>query len=344
MEQVFYSKGMRVKKYSTYEIRTRAVRANLHGMTRNAVANAYQFHRSTIHRWVNRYHKHKEAGLERNTGSGRPGSLKSIKDETFVSVILKPATDFGYETDFWTCQRLCHVIRQKFHLYVSRWTIWRRLRNLDLTYQKPERRYFEASEKQRQQWRKQELPKIRRTLRRYNAILYCQDESTIRLTAVLAKTWAPRGQTPIQRVTGNRASIAVMSAISRAGQLVFKLHEKRIASDEVIQFLQQLLIHHKRRHLVIIMDQAPPHVSNKTQRFIENQKRLHVFYLPPYSPDWNPDEQVWNHLKHQELKGHQAKTKQEIISLTKRKLTNMANNPHQLKGIFFRCCVADFLH
>lgn len=335
---------MRADKYSTYELRDRAVRASIEGIALSTIAAAYQVNRSTIHRWVKRYREHKKNGLERGAVSGRPALLRSIKDETFSALILKPATDFGYETDFWTCRRICQVIRQKFRLYVSRWTVWRRLRDLNLTYQKPERRYFEASEKERILWRKQELPRIRRVLRRHNAILYCQDESTIRLTAILARTWSPRGQTPIQTVTGNRASIAAMSAISRSGQLVFKLHEKRIASDEVIAFLQQLLIHHKRRHLVVIMDQAPPHVSNKTQRFIKSQKRLHVFYLPPYSPDWNPDEQVWNHLKHQELKGHQAKTKKEIFQLTKQKLTNMANSPHQLKGIFFRCCVAELLH
>lgn len=335
---------MQEKKYSTYEIRIRAVRASLKGMAQNAVADAYQVSRSTIHRWVSRYHQQKESGLARGAVSGRPSALESIKDKTFIAVVSKPATNFGYETDFWTCQRVCQVIRQRFHLEVSRWTIWRRLRNLGLTYQKPERHYFEASEQQRHQWRTQELPKIRRAIRRYNAILYCQDESTIRLTAILARTWAARGQTPVQKVTGNRGSIAAMSAISRKGQLVFKLHEKRIASDEIIQFLQQLLIHHKNRHLVIIMDQAPPHTSKKTQRFIESQKRLHVFYLPPYSPDWNPDEQVWNHLKNQELKGHQAKTKQEMLLLAERKLTNMANNPQQLRGIFFRCCVAELLH
>jgi transposase len=49
------------------------------------------------------------------------------------------------------------------------------------------------------------------------------------------------------------------------------------------------------------MDRATPHTSQMTQTFIESQPRLHVFYLPPYSPEWNPDEKVWNHLKTQEL-------------------------------------------
>lgn len=335
---------MQEAKYSTYDMRIHAVRARLNGMSMTDVAKAYQVNRTTVHRWIIRYHNQKEQGLVRHSVSGRPAVLGQIKNGIFLSIILKSATNFGYETDFWSCERVCHVIRQEFDVSISRWTIWRRLRDLNLTYQKPERHYFEANEHLREQWRKRALPRIKRTLQRHKAILYCQDESTIRLTAVLAKTWAPRGHTPVQTVTGKRSSIAAMSAINRKGRLVFKLHENRIASDEVIQFLQQLLIHHKKRHLVILMDQASPHMSKRTQTFIDRQRRLHVFYLPPYSPDWNPDEQVWNHLKNHELKGHQAKTKQEMMILAEQKLTNMANNPQQLRGIFFRCCVAELLH
>jgi transposase len=134
-----------------------------------------------------------------------------------------------------------------------------------------------------------------------------------------------------------------MSAITSGGQLIFRLHDKRIASEEVVEFLGQMLTHHPRRHLVVVMDQAPPHVSKRTMAYIESQPRLHVFHLPTYSPDWNPDEKVWNHLKHQELKGHQAKTKAELHKLTQDKLAAMAANSELLQGIFFRCCVADIL-
>ena len=134
-----------------------------------------------------------------------------------------------------------------------------------------------------------------------------------------------------------------MSAITSKGQLIFRLHEKRVASAEVIDFLSQMLTHHLRRHLVVVMDQAPPHVSKATTAYIESQPRLHVFHLPKYSPDWNPDEKVWNHLKHQELKGHQARTKEELRQLAQQKLANMSRDDELLRGIFFRCCVADIL-
>jgi hypothetical protein len=39
-------------------------------------------------------------------------------------------------------------------------------------------------------------------------------------------------------------------------------------------------------------------VSKETKAFVESLKgKLRLFYLPPYSPDLNPDELVWNHLK-----------------------------------------------
>jgi len=336
---------MEASKYSTFEIRKRAVKAvRLYGLRVANVAIAYQVDRSTIHRWVEQHNiAGGDHGLIRKPVTGRPRILSSLDDDKWLSIVLKPASVFGYETDFWTCQRLRHVLHQRFSVTLSKSTMWRRLREAGLTYQKPERRFFEASEKERQKWIKTELPKIRRTVRKYNAVLYFEDESNISLTALLGKTWAPCGKTPTQRVTGNRGGVSAMSAISKNGSLIFRLHEKRIASEEIIHFLRQILKHHKRRHVVVVMDQAPPHTSKKTGAFIEKQGRLHRFFLPAYSPDWNPDEQVWNHLKHQELKGHQAKTKAEIKVLARKKLIKMSKNSHELRGIFFRCFVAKLL-
>lgn len=258
-------------------------------------------------------------------------------------IVLKPASKFGYETDLWTSTRLLQVIRNKLHLQISRPTIWRRLRDIGLTYQKPERRYFQASETVRQEWMKSELPKIRATVEKYRAVLYFEDEANISLSPILGKTWAPKGKTPIQRVTGKRGGVAALSAISKDGRLIFRLLEKRINSGDIINFLAQILKHHPARHIVVVMDKASCHVSKKTRAFIATQRRLHVFYFPSYSPDWNPDEKVWNHLKHQEMKGHQARTKAEMKKVAHQKLTKMQRNPRQLRGIFFRCSVAELM-
>jgi transposase len=134
-----------------------------------------------------------------------------------------------------------------------------------------------------------------------------------------------------------------MSASNAQGRLLFRLYDKRSTATEVSAFRGQLLRQHPRRHLLVVMDQAPPHTAKQTAAFIASQRRLQVFHLPAYSPDWNPDEKVCNHLKHQELKGQQAKTKAESKDLAERKLTTMSQNPELLRGIYCRCCVADLL-
>lgn len=330
--------------HSTYDVRVRAVRAVLEEhLPMTVVARAYGTDRSTLHRWLCRFEANGDSGLLRKSGNGRPRKLESLNQHALKDIVLSPASDYGYETDFWTTRRLIQVIQTKFDVLLSKQTVMRRLHEAGLTYQKPEREYFELSEEERQEWVRTKVPKIRRAVKKYNAILYFQDEANISLTALLAKTWAPCGKTPKQRVTGRRGGVAAMSAITSRGRLIFRLHDKRIASQEVIDFLSQMLRHHPRRHLVVVMDQAPPHTSQKTRAFIASQTRLHVFHLPKYSPDWNPDEKVWNHLKHQELKGHQAKTRDELKDLTEARLAAMSKDPELLQGIFFRCCIADVL-
>lgn len=326
---------------STYELRLRAVRAVRRGMPMSDIADAYGTNRSTIYRWLKRFEKEGEDGLLRRPSSGRPRKLEDLTEGELRDIVLQPASQFGYESDLWTVGRLHVVIEQQYRVCVSKDTIWRRLREAGLTYQKPEREYYELDEESRQEWLRTDVPKIRETVKKHRAILYFQDEANVSLTAFLGKTWSPRGQTPKAKVTGKRGGVAAMSAVSRQGHLLFRLHQKRIASPEVIDFLRQMLTHHPRRHLVVVMDQAPPHTSKKTTTYIESQERLHVFHLPKYSPDWNPDEKVWNHLKHQELTRHQAKTKEELTKLARRKLQSMAKRPNLMRGIYFRCCVAE---
>lgn len=332
-------------KHSQHDIRVRAIKAVQSGQSIESVAKALKYDRSTIHRWIQRYDtKLGDESLQTRPRSGRPRTWTSKIESRILKDILRPATQFGFETGFWTCRRLIQHAQRKFRVQVSQPTMWRFLRESTMTYQKPEKRYKEADPVEQGRWIREELPRIKRVSRKFNAILYFEDEASIQLAPVLGKTWAPRGQTPIQKVTGNRGSVAAISAVSSDGRLIFNLHRGRFRSGEIIEFLDQMLKHHPRRHLVVVMDQAKPHVSKITKAFIASQKRLHVFYLPSRSPEMNPDEKVWNHLKHQELKSHQATNLGELEKLTKNKLRKMASDPSLMRGIFFRSSIAKYMN
>lgn len=330
--------------YSTLDVRVRAVRSVLSGERISVVAKSFQVNPSTLHRWLSRRKKSGESGLRRLPVSGRPRRLNDYSLSELLKTIMNPASKYGFETDFWTCRRMIQVAYDQLGVKVSQPTMWRMLREMDLTYQKPERIYRDGSDVIRKEWIRTMVPKINQCVLKYKAILYFEDESNISLTAPLGKTWSPRGETPIAKVHGRRGGVAAISAISQSGNLAFTLLQARIGSDEIIHFIRHLLLEHHRRHLVVVMDQASPHTSKKTMRFIASQKRLHVFHLPPYSPKFNPDEYVWNHLKHQELKWHQAKTKDELMLLAAEKMRLMSKDKALIRGIWFRCCIAELMN
>ena len=82
-------------------------------------------------------------------------------------------------------------------------------------------------------------------------------EANISLTALLAKTWAPCAKTPKQTVTGLRGGVSAMSAITSRGRLIFRLHDKRITSAEVIDFLAQILPRLESRRKAVESSEAP---------------------------------------------------------------------------------------
>ena len=177
----------------------------MEGMTKTAVAAVYGVDRKTVTRWVSKFREGGGDALLRKAGSGRPRRLKELTEEELLTIILAGATAYGFETDLWTVGRVRRVIIDEFRMPLSKSTVRRRLRDAGLTYQKPEREYYEIDEATRKKWLRYEVSKIRRAVKKHRGILYFQDESNISLTAFLGKTWAPCGQTPKARVTGKRA-------------------------------------------------------------------------------------------------------------------------------------------
>src|SRR4029434_9319220 len=140
------------------------------------VAKAFGTSRATIHRWLQRYRCEGEDGSDREPGSGRPRILEALTENDLRGIVLLPASNFQFETDLWTVKRLQAILVERYAIRISKDTVWRRLREAGLTYQKPERQYLEINEEVRDEWVRAEVPRIRRTARKFRAILYFQDE------------------------------------------------------------------------------------------------------------------------------------------------------------------------
>lgn len=329
--------GKKNKAHPTAAEKDRIIKAYRQGRGVKELADIFGYHPMTIYRWSREKQKRKK--FTRKEGSGRPQKIDKKYTRKLIAIIKKPATRFGFETPLWNLKRMCMVSKKELGLKVSHMAMWRFLGKMDYTCKQVQKNYNQADEKKRDEWLQETVKKIKKTVKSHRAILYFEDESNISLSPVMGTSWSPKGEIIVAKVTGKRGSVAAISAISNDGRLVFSLHNsgKRFNSDDIIKFLGEMLSHHRRRHLVVIMDQASCHKSKKVKQYVEQQKRLHVFYLPSYSPDLNPDEQVWNHLKNNDLKCHQVNNTKDLKKLARKKLRTISKSPEKIHGIFNRC-------
>lgn len=303
------------------------------------LSRIFGYTRQAIYNWIDQYKVDRSLKRKKSPGSGREMVISSKVGEKLLAALKSPASEYGFETDLWNTLRIQLLCKTEFKLKVSRMAIWRFLNKHEQSFKKVQKQYYEVDKKKQVKWVRDTLKKIKQTVKKHNAILYFEDESNIQLSPVMGKSWGPIGEKIVHKVTGNRGSVSAISAISNDGRLIFNLFDegKRFNSDDIILFLKRMLDHHPRRHLVIIMDQAPCHKSNKIKIFESHQKRLHIFYLPPRSPEFNPDEQVWGHLKNHGLKSHMEKDIKGLKKLANVKMRQLARNPSKVLGIFKKC-------
>ena len=153
-----------------------------------------------------------------------------------------------------------------------------------------------------EEWKKSAYPKIRKLAAEEGASIFFADEASIRTDHHAGTTWAPVGQTPVVITTGERKSVNMVSAISPRGELRFRVQEGTMNAGKFIDFLKALLDSVPGK-IFLIVDGHPVHKAKKVREFVKEKAdgRLSIFFLPPYSPDLNPDEWVWNNVKNDRI-------------------------------------------
>ena len=84
--------------------------------------------------------------------------------------------------------------------------------------------------------------------------------------------------------------MSLVSAITSKGLMRLMVKEKGgVNADVFIEFLKRFLVG-ATRAVFLIIGRGPAHRANKTKAFVATLgRKLRLFYLPPYSPDRNPD-------------------------------------------------------
>jgi transposase len=280
-------------------MRERAVRRVQEGESPEVVAKIFGIGRTAIYRWLGQYRQGGWGALKAKPLFGRPPKLDDKKLKwIYDTVTQKNPLQMKFTFALWTREMVATLIKDKFKIRLSAASVGRLLAQLGITCQKPLHRAIERDEALVQKWLKTEYPKIRKAAKIQGADIYFGDAAHMRSDHHAGRTWGKKGETPIVEATGARHGLSLISAITSKGKMRFMIKEKGGVNASVfIEFLKRLVVG-ATRPIYLIVDRGPAHRAKKTKAFVETLGgKLKLFFLPPYSPDRNPDELVWKHLK-----------------------------------------------
>jgi len=123
------------------------------------------------------------------------------------------------------------------------------------------------------------------------------------LQPLVRRTWAPRGRTPIHYSWDRHDRLSVIGGLTVSARrrrigLYFTVHERNVTAEEAEAFLRAVQRSLGRR-LIVVMDRWSVH--RKAAKALAGDRRFWIEWLPPYAPELNPAEYVWDHAKYADL-------------------------------------------
>ena len=327
--------GRKLGRKTLEEIRIRAVTRVEAGESPEVVIKALGLSRPRIYEWIAKYREGGIDALRARSAPGRPAKLSGAQLQIIYRIITKgDPRQLKLPFALWTCAMVREVIRQQFEVHLSEVSVGRLLKKLGLTAQRPLWRAYQQDKRLVVSWMALEYPKIQAMAKAAGAAIFRGDESAIRSDYHSGTTWAPKGKTPVVPATGARFKVNMLSAISPKGTLHFMVTDENTTSSTFIEFLERLL-HDCNQRVYLILDRHPVHRSKKVQDYVAStQGRLRIFYLPPYSPELNPDEQVWNHVKNHGIGRMLIKGLSDLKECVIARLKMLQNAPEIIRGFF----------
>lgn len=159
------------------------------------------------------------------------------------------------------------------------------------------------------------------------------------LQPVVRRTWAPKGQTPVQKSWDRHDRVSVMTALTVSPQkkrlnVHWNSQTQNIRAEHLVRFFRSLR-RAIRRKWVLILDRWSVHKSRTVRQYLErHQRTIRVEWLPAYAPELNPAEQVWNHSKYSDLANFIPANREDLHQHVDASIADQRQQSHLLRSFF----------
>lgn len=317
-------------------LRRRVMRAVEGGLSQAEAARVFGVSRQSVNAWMKKLVRGGTAALKSGK-RGRPSSSRlSPREEAKAMRLIADRCPDQLKLPFalWTREAVGRLLAERFGCEVSVWTVGRWLKRWGFTPQKPLRRAYERDARAVARWLKEDYPAIRRQAKREKAQIHWGDEMGLRSDHQAGRSFGLKGRTPVVPGTGQRFGCNMLSTVTNRGKLFFMVFRGRFAARVLIGFLRRL-IRQVEGKVFLIVDRHPVHRSKTLGRWLEEHaRRIRLFYLPPYSPELNPDELLNQDVKSNALGRRRPASLEEMMAGVRAYLRSTQRRPHIVRSYF----------
>ena len=120
----------------------------------------------TVSRWRKQYESGGKQALRKAGRAGRKPLLGVPDHRRLVELLKQGPESLGYQTPLWTCWRVAHLIEKEFGVTYHAGHVWKVLRGLKWSVQRPKGRALERDEAAIEEWKKQRWPALKKKRKR----------------------------------------------------------------------------------------------------------------------------------------------------------------------------------
>jgi transposase len=283
--------------------------------------------RTSIYPWLRKYHDQGLEGLVEKIAQGPEPKLDEKQRQQVRRWILgKDPRQHGFDFGLWTRRIVQMMIQEKMGIDLCLTSVGKLLASLDITPQKPLRRAYERDPIAVEKWRQEEYPKLKKRAKKLGAMIFFLDEAGFQSDPPLGRTYGLKGHTPVVESSGQRQSINVISAVNASGAFWAATYTGKLDAESFVIFLRDFM-KGRRTKIFLVVDGHPAHKAKIVKEYIaETEGRLELYFLPPYAPDLNPDEFVWNYMKTTGVSKKPLRKNESLRARVEQDLANIGEN------------------
>jgi len=337
MENKLRTNAKTLSPEEQFQIRKSIIRLSKNGKKVKEIAETLDVSERHVKATRASYKKDGFAGINlkqrgRKAGDGRtltPEQEKAIRG----TIVDKNPDQLKLKGCMWTRKNIAELIKRVYGITMPLSTLGYYLERWGFSVQRPTKRAYKQNPEQVNGWLNETYPAIAARAKAENAEIYWGDETGVQNTADYLRGYAPIGQTPVIQVEAQKFKANLLSAISNRGKVRFMIYEK-LSPDKLIDFMRRLVGDTKRK-VFLILDNLRTHHAKKVKLWLEKHKdEIEVFYLPPYAPEYNPDEYLNSDLKQNVGNRPMPRSKNDIVKNVRSHMNALQLNPEKVKSFF----------